>query len=277
MKTTIYMILFTILATNVKSQNFLNPSLESWGSATTCSINTPPDSWLDYSTGGIGADEGNMTICSCTIPGVASNGNTFARMLAGTPVQGEGMYQLVPGFTVGGSYTIKYDYCGTNLWGGSDVCIWHLFIDDVDVNQSPTFSSSYGVWQTNTYTFIATLATHKIGVRAYTPAFGSAGGSAAIDNFTLTTTEIHNGIDNYLNDNSVRIYPNPFSNETTISFPTDEIHTIKIIDLLGKEIKTASSTGKQYIIEKENMEAGIYFVQITDERKTTVTRKIIVK
>jgi hypothetical protein len=198
-------------------------------------------------------------------------------MLAGTPVQGEGMYQMVSGFIAGGSYTIKYDYCGTNLWGGSDNCIWHLFIDDVDVNQSTTFSSASSVWLTNTFTFTASLTTHKIGVRAYTPAFGGGGGSAAIDNFTLNTTEIHNGIDNYLNDNSVRIYPNPFRNETTVSFPTDEIHTIRIIDLLGKEIKTLSCTGKQYIIEKENLEAGIYFVQITDEKKTTITRKIIVE
>ena len=277
MKTTIYLLLFITIAANVKSQNFLNPSLETWAIATTCSINTPPDSWLDYSNGGIGADEGNMTICSCTIPGVASNGNTFARMMAGTPVQGEGMYQLVPGFTIGASYTITYDYCGTNLWPGSDNCIWHLFIDDVDVNQSPTFSSSYGTWQTNTFTFTATLATHKIGVRAYTPAFGGAGGSAAIDNFTLTYTEIHNGIDNYLNDKSVRIYPNPFRNETTISFPKDEAYTIKIIDLLGKEIKTINCTGKQYIIEKENIEAGIYFVLITDEQKNNSIRKIIVE
>ena len=49
------------------------------------------------------------------------------------------------------------------------------------------------------------------------------------------------------------------------------------MDILGKEIKIMLFSGKQYIIEKEDMKAGIYFVQITDEKKNTILKKIVIQ
>ncbi len=48
------------------------------------------------------------------------------------------------------------------------------------------------------------------------------------------------------------------------------------MDVVGKEIKTISFTGKLCVIEKGTMQSGIYFVQITDENKNVVNRKIVV-
>src|SRR5215510_10031485 len=184
MKKLFFFCISIIAWSQCRSQSFTNPSLEAWAVPTVCETNTPPDGWTDYSNVGIGPDEGNLTICPSTIPPNAANGNTYARCLAGNPNTGEGMYQNVSGFFPGSSYTISYQFCGSNLWGGSGDCVWHMFIDDVDVNQSAIFSSGNPVWQTNYYTFTATLATHKIGFRAYTPTF-NGGGSAAIDNFMI--------------------------------------------------------------------------------------------
>ena len=58
--------------------------------------------------------------------------------------------------------------------------------------------------------------------------------------------------------------------------------------MLGKEIKTLNFTGKQCIIEKGTMQAGIYFVQITTTsagsvntagsvNENVVNRKIVVQ
>jgi hypothetical protein len=46
---------------------------------------------------------------------------------------------------------------------------------------------------------------------------------------------------------------------------------------MGREIKSINFTGKQCVIEKGEMNAGIYFVQITDENKNVVNRKIIIQ
>ena len=64
------------------------------------------------------------------------------------------------------------------------------------------------------------------------------------------------------------------------------IHTtIKITDILGKEIKTINVTGKQCVIEKGEMSNGIYFVRIESSpslslpegEKKPLYRKIIVQ
>ncbi len=52
---------------------------------------------------------------------------------------------------------------------------------------------------------------------------------------------------------------------------------IKIIDLLGNEIKTISFTGNQLILEKAEMKSGIYFVQAIDDQKQLCSRKIIIQ
>lgn len=75
----------------------------------------------------------------------------------------------------------------------------------------------------------------------------------------------------------IDIYPNPFNSITTITFSEEQRNTsIKITDMLGQAIKTISFTGKQMTIEKEQMRAGIYFVQIADDKKNIVSKKIII-
>ncbi len=76
----------------------------------------------------------------------------------------------------------------------------------------------------------------------------------------------------------ITISPNPFTSQTTISFSSEQKNTtIKIMDVVGKEIKTVNFTGKQYIIEKGTMQSGVYFVQITDGHKNMVNRKVVVE
>lgn len=81
-----------------------------------------------------------------------------------------------------------------------------------------------------------------------------------------------------LDDTEINIYPNPLTTQTTISFVEEQRNsTIKIRDVFGKEIKTISITGKELEIEKGEMKAGIYFVQVIDVNKNVVNKKIIVQ
>ena len=79
-------------------------------------------------------------------------------------------------------------------------------------------------------------------------------------------------------ETTIIIAPNPFTSQTSITFNEEQKNTsIKITDVLGKEIKTIIFTGKQLKIEKGEMKSGIYFVQITDEKKIICNKKIIIQ
>ena len=53
--------------------------------------------------------------------------------------------------------------------------------------------------------------------------------------------------------------------------------TIKIMDILAKEIKTITFSGKECIIEKGTMSKGIYFVKIMGENKMCTKYKYLCK
>jgi hypothetical protein len=257
------------------SQSFINSSLEMWAVPSVCETNTPPDGWTDYSNVGIGPDEGTLTICPSTIPPNAADGNTYARCLAGNPSTGEGMYQDVPGFIIGNSYTISYDFCGSNLWGGSGDCIWHLFLDDVDVNQSAVFSSGNPVWQMNYYTFTATMTTHKFGFRAYTPTF-NGGGSAGIDNFIIETSK-PTGTTDYFAQSGAVVYPNPCSDLLSVNTKyTYGSCVFSLFDLAGRKIMQQEFSGACKV-NTWTLNTGIYFYELLNDnrivKRGSITKK----
>ncbi|MFZ2205522.1 MAG: T9SS type A sorting domain-containing protein [Minisyncoccia bacterium] len=86
------------------------------------------------------------------------------------------------------------------------------------------------------------------------------------------------GINEMMNVSGITISPNPFTSQTIISFKQEQKNTIvKIADVLGKEIKSIIFSGKELIIEKGEMPVGIYFLEITDENKNVINRKIVVQ
>ncbi len=74
------------------------------------------------------------------------------------------------------------------------------------------------------------------------------------------------------------IFPNPFTSETTLSF-TKEIKnaTVRIVDVLGKEVKNINFSGKQLIIEKGELNAGVYFIQVVSEKEIIANKKIVIR
>jgi hypothetical protein len=76
----------------------------------------------------------------------------------------------------------------------------------------------------------------------------------------------------------ITVYPNPFFSAATITFPEPQTNlVIKIKDLLGNEIRSAEFSGKHFIIEKNELSKGIYFVEIGDENKVLFYKKIIIQ
>lgn len=91
------------------------------------------------------------------------------------------------------------------------------------------------------------------------------------------TSKLVNSI-NIVRENTISIAPNPFTSQTTISFGEEQKNSvIKIIDVLGKELKTIKFTGKKIHFEKGVIPAGIYFFQILDENKYVLTKRIVIQ
>ena len=139
-------------------------------------------------------------------------------------------------------------------------------------NGAATYSWSTGA----TSSGVNTANASPVITTTYTVTGTSSGCSAtASANVTVNCTV---GIEEQNDNFNIVIAPNPFTTQTSITFSSEQTNTIiKIIDVLGKEIKSETFSGKQLIIEKGKMQSGVYFVQITDEKKNIVNRKIVVE
>jgi len=70
--------------------------------------------------------------------------------------------------------------------------------------------------------------------------------------------------------------PNIFISQTTIVFSEKQKNsTIEIIGRIRRTNKKLSLAGKEIKIDRGEMRSGIYFVRITDDKKTVVNRKIL--
>lgn len=76
----------------------------------------------------------------------------------------------------------------------------------------------------------------------------------------------------------ISIYPNPFTSETTIEFEQEQDQTsMLIMDAVGKLIQEELISGKQFILPKNEMPAGVYFLRIENKLNQTVYKKIIIQ
>lgn len=104
------------------------------------------------------------------------------------------------------------------------------------------------------------------------------GCSPVVATTVTVTVDPCSGIQSFTTENSiVNVFPNPFTLQTTIDLNADYKNaTLKIIDVLGKEIWNKNFSGKQFILERTKLKNGIYFIQIVSEDKTISTNKIII-
>jgi hypothetical protein len=80
------------------------------------------------------------------------------------------------------------------------------------------------------------------------------------------------------NNQNVLIYPNPFSSETTISISKEMNNaSINVLDVFGRTVKALKLSGTQVILEKGDLSAGIYFVQVITNGVVFTTKKVIVQ
>ncbi len=66
----------------------------------------------------------------------------------------------------------------------------------------------------------------------------------------------------------LNIYPNPFSQGTTIEFPNPELaeYRIMIRNLAGKVVQIKTTNGNQVFIERGNLSSGIYSIELSGKK-----------
>ncbi|BDS11012.1 T9SS type A sorting domain-containing protein [Aureispira anguillae] len=80
---------------------------------------------------------------------------------------------------------------------------------------------------------------------------------------------------------SIRVFPNPFHQETTISidnFSINDQWLLKIYDAMGKELKSQNINNQDFILDRKNLTNGMYFYRLHNNAKNKLyTGKIILQ
>jgi len=91
---------------------------------------------------------------------------------------------------------------------------------------------------------------------------------------TIVTTSIEEPVYNQ----TFVIAPNPFDSQTTISFNFEQKgRIIKIMDVMGREIRALMVNSKQLFLDRGELQSGIYYVLSFDDLKNVVSKKIVIE
>lgn len=96
---------------------------------------------------------------------------------------------------------------------------------------------------------------------------------------TVTVSPVHIdktvGIRNMEDRTIFSVFPNPFTSQTTVSLKKElKNASLKIVNLVGVEVKTYHFSGTQITIEKGDLKAGVYFIQIFSEKELIGSKKL---
>lgn len=79
---------------------------------------------------------------------------------------------------------------------------------------------------------------------------------------------------------SFKASPNPFHKRTVLEFnnPNNQSFDLEIIDIAGQKVRTMRGlTGEEVVIERGDLNAGIFFARLIDKKGQFATAKLIVK
>ncbi|HTB31786.1 MAG TPA: T9SS type A sorting domain-containing protein, partial [Bacteroidia bacterium] len=86
------------------------------------------------------------------------------------------------------------------------------------------------------------------------------------------------GINKLIELDKVSVFPNPFTNSTTIAMSTAGHYYLELYDITGRTLKQIEFIGNEYILSAEGFAKGMYLVRITDKNNIIIgTIKIVVQ
>jgi len=85
------------------------------------------------------------------------------------------------------------------------------------------------------------------------------------------------GINTVIDNKAFKVYPNPFTTTSTVSFGEDSKHYLELDDITGRKLRTIECNTAQYSINRDGLAQGIYLLKVYDgQMKYESSLKIIV-
>ncbi len=106
---------------------------------------------------------------------------------------------------------------------------------------------------------------------------GAGGNALYVDDINvnsfakLAVTEVSNA------NNQFEIFPNPASNNFTVKLTDAKNATIRVFDLTGKEVINTVSNGLESVIDCNQLNNGLYLVEVTADGSTSRQKVLIAK
>jgi hypothetical protein len=245
------------------------------------------------------ADLSNNTFTRCFAIGVSYDPNFKEVTPAGATAQG-----FIPPSTPDLTYTINFQNTGTavarNIYV-MDSIDSHLTISSIEI-----LSASHGMHPyllpNNTMKFMFAnimladsthdkarshgYVTYKIKLNQ-----GLTGGTEikntghiyfdynepVATNTTINTITSATGINEINKQGILKVYPNPAKDKLIVSVSKNGNSTIGITDILGKAVKSITTTELQTAINVSDLESGVYFIKLTQDGTSYVEKFIISK
>ena len=78
-------------------------------------------------------------------------------------------------------------------------------------------------------------------------------------------------------DNILTIYPNPFSENVTLTWNLNENHLVELFDMLGNTLGTWNTANDHLLINAENLQEGVYYIRSSSGSGVSVMKVIKLK
>lgn len=163
------------------------------------------------------------------------------------------------------------------------------FVTKLDANGNPLWATSVGGTLNDQAYGLATDASGNVFVTGYFQSSLMVLGSVIVSNTSpngvsgdIYVGKINNSVVGFseFSDQAIPIliYPNPFTDETTIAFGEFQSNGWVIIyDAVGKEIYSEKFSGDKLVLQKADMPAGIYFVQAISDNRTVSYHRLSIQ
>jgi hypothetical protein len=109
---------------------------------------------------------------------------------------------------------------------------------------------------------------------------GVDGTSTATHTWTHTNriTSIVDAVNEFGNEESILVYPNPFSSEATIQCDKFKGGTLNVYNVFGQQVMQFKNLSDQAItLHRDNLPGGIYFLRLTKDDREIASQKLIVE
>jgi hypothetical protein len=193
------------------------------------------------------------------------------------------LYQKVEGLTIGNDYNFSFDSkADVDTTPDSEVYILNTeIVDEVAINTDGGVAAGIRdafitvPASTDWATFSTTFTATNTFVVIYARSLGAVDGETETfwDNFSLQE-DVTASVEDLL-ASKFNVYPNPVKDVLTIKVKDITVSSVKIYDLLGKEVFAQQGLSKQEL-DITNLNSGLYLLKI-DTLDGTLNKKIIVE